>query len=376
MEDARVERLADLLTRYSLELEPGQVVRLDGEECASPLLLALYRSALRRGANPYLNVEGDGVLEAILAEASDVQLEHVPESAWREVERLDANVTVWSERNTRQLSSVPSDRIGRWLAARRELSRRRRERMAAGQLRWCGTLFPTEAHAQDAEMTLEEYERFVFDACHVQEEGDAVAYWSAVSSQLEARCEELGAARELRVLGPDTDLRLGVEGRPWLPADGRQNMPDGEVYTSPVETATEGEIRFTLPAIYEAREVEDIRLRFESGEVVRAEARRGDDHLQSLLTRSGARVLGEVAFGLNYEIDRFTRNILFDEKIGGTMHFALGFGFPETGSEHLTSEIHWDLICDLRREGEVYADGELIWKAGRFLRDPERRHDG
>jgi len=149
-------------------------------------------------------------------------------------------------------------------------------------------------------------------------------------------------------------------------------MPDGEVFTSPVETETEGEIRYTFPALYHGREVEDVRLRFEAGRVVHAEAARGGDYLASLLEMdAGARALGEVAFGLNYEIDRFTRNILFDEKIGGTMHLALGSGFPQAGGQN-TSGLHWDMICDVRDDGEVYADGELIWKDGRFLAEPAR----
>jgi aminopeptidase len=144
-------------------------------------------------------------------------------------------------------------------------------------------------------------------------------------------------------------------------------MPDGEVFTSPVETATDGEIRFRFPAIFDGREVEDVRLRFEGGRVVAAEAVQGEDYLRSLLDiDDGARVLGEVAFGLNYEIDRFTHNILFDEKIGGTMHLALGSGFAQAGGKNV-SGLHWDLICDLRTNGEVYADGELVWKDGRFV---------
>jgi aminopeptidase len=220
-------------------------------------------------------------------------------------------------------------------------------------------------------MSLAEYEDFVYAACHVHEE-DPASHWRAVSSGLTARAAELGAVRELRIVGPDTDLRVGVEGRTWLAADGRYNMPDGEVFTSPVETETEGEIRYTFPAVYHGREVVDVRLRFEEGRVVHGEASRGNDYLQSLLEMDpGARVLGEVAFGLNYEIDRFTRNILFDEKIGGTMHLALGSGFSQAGGRN-TSGLHWDMICDLRDEGEVYADGELIWKAGRFLAEPAR----
>jgi len=218
-------------------------------------------------------------------------------------------------------------------------------------------------------MSLRDYEDFVFGACHVNEE-DPAAHWTSVARELEARARELATVRELRIVGPDTDLTVGVGGRSWLAADGHYNLPDGEVFTSPVETETVGEIRYTFPAVYHGREVEDVRLRFEAGRVVEAEAARGDDYLQSLLEMdAGARVLGEVAFGLNYEIDRFTRNILFDEKIGGTMHLALGSGFPQTGGKN-TSGLHWDMICDLRDGGEVYADGALIWKDGRFLAEP------
>jgi aminopeptidase len=176
-------------------------------------------------------------------------------------------------------------------------------------------------------------------------------------------------ADEIRIVGADTDLKLVVEGRTWEAAIGKQNMPDGEVYTSPVETATEGTIRFTFPAVFEGREVNDVRLRFEGGKVVAAEAAAGEEYLHALLEMdTGARFLGEVAFGLNYEVDRFSRNILLDEKIGGTMHLALGFGFEQLGGQN-RSGLHWDLICDLREHGEVYADDELIWRAGHFVVD-------
>jgi aminopeptidase len=367
--DPRVERLAELIVDYALELGEGQVIRVDGLEVAQPLALALYRSSLAAGAHPYTNLSVSGLLELLLTHGSKDQIDYVSPLQWREVERLDALVTIWSDANTRSLSRVDPDRLAAQIAAQRKVSNRRWERISAGEMRWCGTLYPTNAHAQDAEMSLGEYEDFVFGACHVDED-DPAAHWRAVSRGLAARAEELGRVRELRVVGPDTDLRVGVEGRSWLAADGRYNLPDGEVFTSPLETETEGEIRYTFPAIYHGREVEDVRLRFEEGRVVGAEAARGNDYLQSLLDMDeGARVLGEVAFGLNYEIDRFTRNILFDEKIGGTMHLALGSGFPQTGGRN-TSGLHWDMICDLREEGEVYADGELVWKNGRFLAEP------
>ena len=369
MSDPRVERLATLLTDYSLVLREGQVLRIDSLDAGSPLVLSLYGAALRAGALPYTNVDLPGLTETLLQRGTDEQLTYLSPIQWQEIEQLDALVTIWSETNTRALSRVDPSRHASYIAAQRKLTNRRWERISAGEMSWCGTLFPTNAHAQEAEMSLAEYEDFLYAACHVHEEAPA-SHWRAVSTELRGRATELGTVRELRVVGPDTDLRLGVEGRSWLAADGRYNMPDGEVFTSPLETETEGEIRYTFPAVYHGREVEDVRLRFEAGRVVEAEAARGDDYLQSLLEMdAGARVLGEVAFGLNYEIDRFTRNILFDEKIGGTMHFALGSGFPETGGEN-TSGLHWDMICDLRSEGEVYADGELIWKEGRFLAEP------
>jgi aminopeptidase len=369
MSDPRVERLATLLTDYSLALREGQVLRIDSLDAGSPLVLSLYGAALRAGALPYTNIGLPGLTETLLQRGSDEQLTYLSPIQWQEIEQLDALVTIWSETNTRALSRVDPSRHASYIAAQRKLTNRHWERISAGEMSWCGTLFPTNAHAQEAEMSLAEYEDFVYAACHVHEE-DPPSHWRAVSAELQGRATELGTVRELRVVGPDTDLRLGVEGRSWLAADGRYNMPDGEVFTSPLETETKGEVRYTFPAVYHGREVEGVRLRFEAGRVVEAEAARGDDYLQSLLEMdAGARVLGEVAFGLNYEIDRFTRNILFDEKIGGTMHFALGSGFPETGGEN-TSGLHWDMICDLRSEGEVYADGELIWKAGRFLAEP------
>jgi aminopeptidase len=366
--DPRVTRLAQLIVEYSLELQPRQILRIDGPEVASPLVLALYRAALATGAFPYATISVDGLLEILLDNGSDEQIAHVSPLQLYEIDTIGALATIWSETNTRSLSRVDPERHARFLSAQRRLANRRWERISAGELAWCGMLYPTNGHAQDADMSLSRYEDFVYGACHVDED-DPAAHWQLVAASLRAQADELESVRELRIVGPDTDLVVGVEGRKWIAADGRYNMPDGEVFTSPVETETRGTIRYTFPAIYHGREVEDIRLRFEDGRVVEAEAARGHDYLRSLLDMDeGARVLGEVAFGLNYEIDRFTRNILFDEKIGGTMHLALGSAFPQAGGSN-TSGLHWDMICDLRADGEVYADGELIWKAGRFLGD-------
>jgi len=370
MRDPRIERLADLIVRYSLGLRPGQALRIDGFDVAAPLALDLYRAALRAGALPYTNLTLSGLGELLVREGNDEQIAFISPVRWHEIESIDALVTIWSEVNTRSFSRADEARHSSRIATERRLSNRRWERIAAGEMRWCGTLHPTHAHAQDADMSLAEYEAFFFGACHADAD-DPAAHWNAVAAGLRSRAEDLASARELRIVGPDTDLRVGVAGRTWLAADGRYNMPDGEVFTSPVETETEGEIRYTFPAIFHGREVEDVRLRFEGGRVVAAEASRGEPYLRELLDMDeGARVVGEVAFGLNYEIDRFTRNILLDEKIGGTMHLALGAGFAQAGGRN-SSALHWDMICDLRADGEVYADGELIWKAGSFLEEPQ-----
>ena len=370
MTDPRAARLADLLINYSLELQPGQLVRIDGGTVAAPLMTELYRAALRVGANAHTRVVIEETDVIDVHEATDEQLTFVSEIERFEIEHVDAVITIWADRNTRAFSKADPERVSKRIASRRALTNRYWERIDAGTARWVGTRFPTDAHAQDADMSLSEYEDFVYGACHVRPGEDPVAHWESVSVELNARARELETFRELRIVGPDTDLRVNVEGRSWVAADGKLNMPDGEIFTSPLETETSGDIRFSFPAIFRGRGVEDVRLRFEGGEVVRAEAAEGEDYLRSLLAMDdGARRLGELAFGLNYEIDRFTRDILFDEKIGGTMHLALGSGFKKLGSKN-DSGLHWDMICDLRDGGEVYADGELVWKAGYFLREP------
>jgi aminopeptidase len=368
--DPRLEKLAELITGYSLGLEEGQVYRIDGEEVAVPLAVELYRAALRKGALAYTRIVPSGLDEIELEAATAEQLSHIPELEELASDRLDAWTSIWGTDNTRSLTRADPERRRLQLSTHYRMVNRRWRRISSGDLAWCGTLYPSEAHAQDAEMSLADYENFVHRACHSREEDDPIGYWQELSEALAARARELDGVRELRIVGPKTDLRVVVEGRNWIPSDGRHNMPDGEVFTSPVETGTSGEIFFAIPSVFQGREVENVHLRFEGGRVTQAEATSGEAYLRSLLeTDAGARVLGEVAFGLNYEIDRFTRDILFDEKIGGTMHVALGGGFDEAGTEN-TSDLHWDLICDLRHDGEVYADGELVWKAGSFLAEP------
>jgi aminopeptidase len=368
--DPRIEKLADLITGYSLGLREGQVYRIDGEEVSIPLAVALFRAAIRLGAQPYTKIVPSGLEEIALEEASEEQLTHIPALELLANDRLDAWSSLWGSVNTRSLTRADPARRRLQLSTHYRMVNRRWSRISSGDLAWCGTLYPTQGHAQDAEMSLAELEDFVHGACHTREGDDPIAHWQGMSALLTARARDFDDVRELRIVGPDTDLRVVVDGRRWIASDGHHNMPDGEIFTSPVESGTSGDIYFAFPSVFQGQEVENVRLRFEDGRVVNAEASSGEEYLRSLLdTDAGASVLGEVAFGLNYEIDRFTRDILFDEKIGGTMHVALGGGFDEAGTEN-KSDLHWDLICDLREEGEVYADGELVWKAGAFISEP------
>ena len=241
------------------------------------------------------------------------------------------------------------------------------ERAGKGELRWVTTQFPCQAAAQDAQMSLAAYEQFVFTAGKLDSD-DPAAAWRKISAEQQRLVDELNEAKEIRFTTPQgTDLTLGVEGRTWVNCDGKANFPDGEVFTGPLEDATQGVVCYSFPAVHGGREVDGIRLEFKEGRVVDAAAARGEEFLLAMLDQDGgARTLGEIALGTNYSVRQYTRNTLFDEKIGGTFHAALGAAYPETGGTN-QSGLHWDMVCDLREGGEVYVDGRLISRDGRFL---------
>ena len=367
--DPRIDRLGELIAGYSLELREGETVRIDVPVVAAPLGLAIQRAVLRRGARPILAAKLPELEELLLREGSDAQLAWTSPLTAAEYDTVNAAVTVWADTNTRSRSRLDPAREQARAVALGQLGQRLRTRVASGEARWCGVLYPTHAHAQDADLSFEEYADLVLSACHV-DEADPAAHWRGVSAALTARAERLRDVRELRILADGTDLTLSVEGRTWLVADGRQNMPDGEVYTSPVETSASGTVAFAFPVAFGGHELDGVRLRFEAGRVVHGEARVGEPHLRALLaTDAGAALLGEVAFGLNAEIDRVTRHLALDEKIGGTMHLALGRSFPQAGGTNV-SAVHTDLVIDTRSGAEVLADGEPLFRDGRFLTVP------
>jgi aminopeptidase len=309
-----------------------------------------------------------GAAEALIAGANEDQLDWVSPRAVEDVELADARIVILGDENTRSLSSATPDRMARIARAREPLRRRVTDRTLAGEYTWNVTSYPTQAAAQEARMSLSRYEDHLFGAA-LLDPADPVAAWRRLGDRMRRLVEWLETIRELRVVADGTDLRVGVEDRIWIACDGEHNLPDGEVFTAPVDSTVEGTIRFTYPAVFRRRAVVDVRLRFEDGVVVDAEAAQGQPFLEEMLDLDeGARRPGEFAFGLNDAVSVFTGETLLDEKIGGSVHLALGEAYPESGGTN-TSALHWDMVCDLRRGGEVYADGELVYRNGRFLGD-------
>lgn len=369
MADQRLERLADVLVDYSTAIRPGDIVLLETAPVAAPLVRALFQRVLRAGGHPHLRIDLEGAREALFTLGSDAQLDWVNPVRLEEIERADVRVSIEAETNTRGFTGIDPARHARLALAHEPIRDRHFERSAAGELRPVVTLYPTNATAQDAEMSLSGYEDFVYRA-GLLDRDDPVANWKRLGEDIGRIANRLGSKQELRVVAEGTDLTVGVGGRTWIPCDGKENFPDGEVFTGPVETSLEGRIRFTYPASFAGRRMRDIALRFESGEVVESSASEGEDFLREMLGMDdGARRAGEFAFGLNDAVTEFTGHTLFDEKIGGTCHLALGRSYPESGGVN-HSALHWDLVCDLRSGSEVYADGELVYRDGRFLDGP------
>jgi aminopeptidase len=366
MADPRMTKWARALTGYSVEVQAGQTVAILGDVAAAALLREVYREVVRRGGYPVMLPSLDGTQADLLLHGNDDQLQFISPVERFVREGADVTITVIAETNTKRMSAVDPARQALARKARAELFQTFMARAAEGKLDWTLTLYPTDAFAQDADMETEAYTDFVLSACKLDRD-DPVAAWMELKAEQQRLIDWLDGKREVHLTGPGTDLTLSIAGRTWINSDGKRNFPSGEIFTGPVEDSVDGTIRFSFPVVTAGREIEDIRLRFESGKVVEATAAKNEEFLvQTLDTDEGARRLGEFAFGTNFDITRFTKNILFDEKIGGTVHMAVGLGYPETGSTN-TSAVHWDMICDLREGGQVDVDGQPFMRDGAFV---------
>ncbi|MEO2020753.1 MAG: aminopeptidase [Pirellulaceae bacterium] len=367
MHDPRLLKLADVIVQHCTSVQPGDLVRISGSPLTEPLLSILYRKVLEAGGHPMVSMAPENCAELLLAHGTDEQIRFENPVAQFETETIDVAISLWGQENSKSLTAIAPEKQSLRGQARKKLLGTFLERAGSKELRWCGSQFPCHSSAQDAEMSLADYQDFVFRGGLLHLE-DPAAAWQEISVQQQRLVDYLTGKKEVHFVTPQgTDLRVDVTDRTWINCDGRENFPDGEVFTGPVETGTEGTVCYSFPAVHGGREVEDIRLVFEAGKVVQASASKGEPFLHSMLDQDpGARILGEIAIGTNYAITQYTKNTLFDEKIGGTFHAALGAAYPESGGIN-ESALHWDMVCDLRDGGQIFVDGELISENGRFL---------
>jgi len=360
-----LSKLAKLITEYCTSVKQGDEVLINSTYEAYPLIRELWKEIVRRGGYPRWNINDEVLNEIFYKYSTEELLRYYSRIDEYITENVDVRISILSSTHSKYLVNVDPERLKLRAQATRKLTEIFMRRDSEGVLRWVVTAYPTRAMAQEAGMSPLEYEEFVFKSLKLYEDDPVVAWVNQANTQ-QRIVDALSKVSELRIVGHDTDIVLRVDGRVWINDDGKNNMPGGEVFTGPHEDSVEGVIRFDFPAVWRGVEVRNVKLVFRRGEVVEAEAELGSEFLKKMLeTDEGARRIGEVAFGLNYDITRYTKEILFDEKIGGTIHMALGASYIKTGGTNKSS-IHWDLIKDMKK-GKVFADGELIYENGRFL---------
>ncbi len=371
MADLRVQKFAKILVEHSTRVTPGDRILIEATTAAEPLVRELFIQILEKGGIPHPMLALPGMMpfsqdEMYLTYAKDTQLDFVPTFYKLAYDQFEGRIRVHSATNTRGTTRIDPAKAQRRGKALSPITEAQMRRGAEGAFKWVTTLYPTDAYAQDAGMSLKEYEDFVFGAVHAHED-DPIAYWNSTSASQQKAIDFLANKSQVVLRGPNVDLTLSIKGRKFMNSIGVYNMPDGEIYTGPVEESVNGWVKFTYPAIYGGVAVEGAELTFSNGRVEKASAEKNQDYLMKMLeSDSGSRFLGEFAIGTNFDIDRFTGNILFDEKIGGSFHMALGAGYPETGSKN-HSAIHWDMICDMRTDSEITVDGQPFYKNGQFV---------
>jgi len=371
--DPRVQKFAKVLVEHSTRVEPGDRVLIEGTTAAEPLVRELFIQILGKGGIPHPMISFPGMVPFIqddmyLTYANEAQLDFAPTFYKLAYDQFESRIRIHSSTNTRATTSINPSMVQRRNRATSIITETQMRRGGEGRFKWVTTLYPTDAYAQDANMSLRDYEDFVFGAVHANED-DPIAFWKSTATGQQKAIDFLADKSLVTLRGPNVDLTLSIQGRTFSNSTGTHNMPDGEIFTGPVEDSVTGWVKFTYPAIYQGVAVEGAELTFNRGRVDRARAEKNQDYLvQMLESDAGSRHIGEFAIGTNFDINRFTGNILFDEKIGGSFHMALGAGYPETGSKNRSS-IHWDMICDMRTDAEITVDGELFYKNGKFVFD-------
>ena len=366
--DKRIEKFADILVGHSANIVPGDRVLIEATTAAEPLIKALYAAILDRGGHPHLQLKFPQQEAIFFEHAKGTQLDFIPTFTKLAYEEFESRIRIHSETNTQALSLVDPAKQARRQRTLASILETQMRRGAENDFKWVTTLYPTQAYADEARMSLKDYQDFVYKACFADAATqDPVAKWKEYQVKQAEIIKHIEGHDKVEVSGPNVDLSLSIKGRVFKNSFGENNMPDGEIFTGPVEESVNGWVRFTYPAIYQGRVVEGVELTFRDGKVVKATATKNQEFLLEMLEAdAGAKYLGEWAIGTNFNIDQFTGQILFDEKIGGSFHMALGAGYPDTGSLN-KSIIHWDMICDMRQDSAISFDGELVYRNGEFL---------
>jgi len=355
--DARAKKAAIILVEYSTKIKKNDRVTINCNNESKELALEIYRQALRKEAYPEIRATLAGQSYAYYANASEEQLKKFPKKAWYDIKNTDVVIFLGSPENTRELTNIDPK-----LVSTRQKILRKIQRYRVEKTRWCIFDYPCNALAQEAEMSLEEFEEFVYSSTNID--------WAEHTKKMNHLKEIIDKGSVARIIGKDTDITFGIKGRKGVNSGGTHNLPDGEVFTAPEENTTTGYISYTFPAIYGGREVDGVKLGFEKGKVVKCEATKNEDFLKKMISMDkGSCKLGEFGIGTNFGIKKFCKLILFDEKIGGTIHLALGSAYKECGGKN-TSGLHWDMIKDLRKEaggGKIIIDGKVIQEDGKFL---------
>lgn len=366
MTDIRLTKLADVLVNYSTKVKQGDWVHIRAGLPAMPLVQELYSSILKAGGKPTFSIVSDELEALVHEQASDEQLKWLSPLDEKIISEADVYMVIVAPENIRAMSRIDPARQQVRQSGRRKWMDTYLSRSANGDLRWVLTNYPCLSLAQDSGKSLKQYEDFFYAATFI-DQPDPVKCWQQVHDDQARLINWLTGRKQVRIQGVNADLTLSIDGRRFLNSDGDCNMPSGEIFTSPVETSANGWVRFTYPAIHLGMEVEGVRLEFKDGRVVSASAEKNQDFLLKMLDMDeGSRFLGELGIGTNFGIQEFSKDILFDEKIGGSFHLALGAGFGEAGGKNQSS-LHWDLICDARVDTEMRVDGDLFYQNGKFV---------
>lgn len=361
------EKYARLLVNYCLAVKKNDKVYISTSTLAEPLLQDVIKEVIIAGGIPETNIEIKGAGELMLQYGEEHQLAWVSPMRKYIMENFDCylNIRAPHEKGDDEHEPAQPEKFKIHQKAQQEINKIYFERIGNGSMRRCLCQYPTQAGADDAEMSFEDYEKFVYQSCYLFD-NDPVAKWLEVRKEQQVYVDYLNTVDKVQYKGPNIDISFSVKGRKWINSDGRANMPSGEVFSAPIEDSVNGWAYFSYPTIYMGKDVKGVRLEVKDGEVVKWEAEQGKEVLDKVFAVEGARHWGEVAIGTNMNIQRITRNILFDEKIGGSIHMAVGQSYKQCGGKN-ESTVHWDMITDMKNGGETIADGKRIYENGRFI---------